>query len=79
MDNVCPMENAKQLADALGRAEIAQRLGVGATAVSNAVVRGAFPSSWYAVIRAMAKARGIDCPMKCFAWRAARPGRADAA
>ena len=54
------------LADALGRKAMADALGVGLTAVSNAVVRGQFPASWFLVVRAMAETAGKDCPPALF-------------
>ena len=55
--------------DALGRAEIAKATGVGLTAVSNAVVGGKFPSSWYAAIKNLAEHRGMECPEGLFKMR----------
>lgn len=54
------------IADAIGRRAIAEALGLGATAVSNAVVRGYFPATWFAVISGLCKQAGVDCPMTCF-------------
>lgn len=63
------MTTASQLADALGRKTIADALDVGLTAVSNAVVRGWFPSSWFLVIEALAKDAGVACPPELFKMR----------
>lgn len=60
------MITTSQLADALGRLQIAQVVGVGATAVSNAVVRGKFPSSWFLAVRALAEREGCECPPELF-------------
>ena len=57
------MKNASDLADAIGRKTIAEALGVGGTAVSNAVVRGSFPPSWYLVIKDLAE--GAKCETLC--------------
>lgn len=45
---------------------MADALDVGATAVSNAVVRGWFPSSWFLVVNDLAGERGIPCPPDLF-------------
>lgn len=60
-------ELCKELSNALGQRAISERLPkVGQTAVSNAVVRGAFPSSWYLAVRALCDERGIECPDGAF-------------
>jgi len=63
------MTQASQLADALGRKAIADAAGVGLTAVSNAVVRGWFPSSWFLVCKALADGAGVECPPHLFKMR----------
>lgn len=63
------MTTAPQLADAIGRKNIADALGVGLTAVSNAVVRGVFPSSWYLAVKSLADAGGHKCPPELFNMR----------
>lgn len=68
------MIKTSDLADALGRGEISKAVGVGATAVSNAVVAGRFPSSWYGAVKALADEKGVDCPMDLFAMRFAATG-----
>ena len=65
------MADTSTFARALGRKEMAQELGVGLTAISNAVVAGAFPAAWFNTLEALAKAKGIDCPRHLFAWRKA--------
>lgn len=60
------MTSASDIADAIGRKTIADALGVGLTAVSNAVVRGWFPSSWFLVIGELAERAGRDCPPELF-------------
>lgn len=64
------MTTASELADALGRKTIADALGVGLTAVSNAVVRGWFPSSWFLAVKSVADAAGQECPPALFKMRA---------
>lgn len=65
------MSKVHQICQVLGRKRIADSLGVGGTAVSNAVVAGVFPSSWFAVIADLCVAEGIDCPRDAFNWKAA--------
>ena len=60
------MTNALELADAIGRKKIASALGVGPTAVSNAVVRGWFPSSWFVGMTELAEKCGQSCPPELF-------------
>ena len=65
------MENTSDFARAIGRKEMAQALGVGVTAISNAVVAGSFPAAWFDALEALAKAKGQECPRDLFAWRRA--------
>ena len=60
------MDKAKHIADQLGQAKIALALGVGVTAVNNAVSREYFPATWYPVIRDMCRKAGLDCPESAF-------------
>ncbi|AEI70961.1 hypothetical protein [EBPR podovirus 2] len=71
------MTTASDLADALGRKTIADALGVLPTAVSNAVVRGWFPSSWFLAVKAIADAEGRECPPELFKMRAHNPSSVD--
>lgn len=57
---------AKKFAEALGRKDIAAAVGVKSTAVSNAVVRGWFPASWFIVVSDLANRKGLDCPPHLF-------------
>lgn len=57
---------ASDICDALGRKAIADRIGVGLTAVSNASVDGGFPAKWFAVLREMCAEVGIECPERLF-------------
>ena len=63
------MTNARKIADTLGRKAIAERLDVGETAVSNAVVRGWFPATWSKLLEQMCEDAGIDCPPAVFKMR----------
>ena len=65
------MEKTSQFARALGRKDMAQALGVGVTAISNAVVAGSFPAAWFDALEALAKEKGKECPRDLFAWRRA--------
>jgi hypothetical protein len=60
------IKSARELAQQLGQADIARQLKVGPTAVNNALARGAFPPSWYPVIRDMSLQKGIECPESAF-------------
>lgn len=64
------MMNASEFADALGRKKLADAVGVGTTAVSNAVVRGWFPASWFLVCDGLAGRAGVPCPPHLFRMRA---------
>ncbi len=72
------MTTASDLADALGRKTIADALGVLPQAVSNAVVRGWFPSSWFLAVKAIADAEGQQCPPELFKMRAHPPAHGNA-
>ncbi len=45
---------------------MSEALGVGATAISNSVVSGKFPPSWFVVMQALCKDAGIECPPSLF-------------
>lgn len=60
------MMTASELADAIGRKKLVAALPVGATAVSNAVVRGRFPSSWFLVVCRLAEEAGVVCDPALF-------------
>lgn len=65
------MTTARDIADAVGRKRLADTLGVGETAVSNAVVRGWFPSAWFLVVKDLADGAAVDCPPALFKMRLA--------
>lgn len=71
------MTTAIQLADAIGRKKIADAVGVLPTAVSNHVVRGVFPSSWFLAIQPLAIAAGQECPPALFKMRLPSPQAVD--
>lgn len=60
------MHTVSEIADAIGRRKIADTLNLGVTAVSNAVVRGTFPASWFLAIGELCEERGIECPPSLF-------------
>lgn len=61
--------NTHEFADQVGRKKIAQTVGVNAQAVSNAVVRGQFPSSWFVSCSQLAALIDVDCPAGLFGMR----------
>ena len=69
MEHIEAPLTVSDICDKLGRKAIAERLNVGATAVSNASVEQKFPAAWYAVIREMCGSSGIDCPLDAFNWK----------
>jgi len=62
------MIKSSDLVSALGRQEVAAALRIEPSAVSNAVKREKFPSSWFVVMKALADIKGIDCPMYLFSF-----------
>lgn len=60
------MTEAIHIADEIGRKRIADAVGVGVTAVSNAVVRNRFPASWFVAIEKLATEKGMNCPPELF-------------
>lgn len=60
------MQDTQRISETIGQRHIAEALGVGTTAVSNAVVRGIFPPSWFVVIKRLCSERGIECPEAAF-------------
>lgn len=63
------MQTASDVADILGRKEIAQRVGVGLTAVSAAVSEGKFRASWYLEIKALGEEKGVEIPDALFTFK----------
>ena len=53
----------------VGRQPMSRALGVGLTAISNAVVGGLFPAAWYDPLEKLAQEHGVECPRHLFAWR----------
>lgn len=66
---VLPMNKVSEICETVGRDAIMQRLGVKKSAVSNAVIAGQFPASWYAEVRALCEGAQIDCPIDAFGFK----------
>lgn len=60
--------DTKTFASTVTRSAMAARLGVGLTAISNGVVAGKFPASWFAVLKQLADEVGCECPLCLFAF-----------
>lgn len=71
------MTKTCDFADAVGRSNIAAAVGVNLKAVSNAVVRGAFPASWYVSCGRLAVQQGIECPPELFNMKINNPSNVD--
>jgi hypothetical protein len=65
--NLSAMNTAQEIADTLGREEIAARVGVRPSAVDQAVRTGKLPAAWYVVCKDMAKRRPL--PVHCFTFK----------
>jgi len=65
-------DQVKQIADALGSENIATACGVGAHSIRHAKCTGAFPSSWFIVVRGMCAEAGVDCPESAFSFKEAK-------
>lgn len=61
-----PKITASDICDVLGRRAIADKIGVGMSAVSNASVDGRFPAKWFRAIQSMCSDAGIECPDRLF-------------
>jgi hypothetical protein len=72
------MSKASILADALGRKSMSDAVGVGLTAISNAVIRGWFPSSWFLAVKELADQKGVECPPDLFRMRTGTPQNVNA-
>lgn len=58
-----------QIIDAIGADHLCQRFGVSAHALRFARFKGEFSGSWYAPLKEMCDAGGIDCPLDAFIWK----------
>ncbi len=65
-------ERTKQISEIfkeIGRQRIGESLDIGATAISNAVVDGSLPPSWFPTVRRLGIEAGIEVPERLFSWR----------
>jgi hypothetical protein len=62
------MADVEKICDTVGRNVIAKHLGVGGTAISNALDKGVFPARWFVVMAALCKDAGVDCPFEAFSF-----------
>ena len=69
MLNTARMETTLEIANALGRANMAKVLGVGMTTISAAVSDGMFPASWYLTIKALGAKQGVKVPDELFRFK----------
>ena len=60
------MSTASAIAEKLGKARIAERVGRPASAVSNAIKRGVFPAPWRPVIEEMAREKNVSVSDEVF-------------
>ena len=65
------MQTTHEVADALGRSEMATRIGVGLTAISAAVSEGMFRPAWYKTMSEMSAEKGFEIPDRLFRWKVA--------
>jgi hypothetical protein len=54
---------------ALGRENIAARIGVSDFSIRHARASGKFPASWYAPLREMCAEAGVACSLDAFNWK----------
>lgn len=60
----------REITDTLATDALCARLGVKPHSIRHARTTGTFPASWYAPLKAMCDAAGIECPMSAFNWKA---------
>ena len=60
------MKTVRDIVYGVGRDELTSALGFGKQAVSNAIAKNKFPSSWHAVVKSLADEAGIDVPESMF-------------
>ncbi len=63
------MITTHEVADTLGRKEMAARIGVGLTAISAAVCDGMFRPAWYKTMCEMGAEKGVEIPDRLFRWK----------
>ena len=62
------MTTVFEIVDAVGRANLRDKLGVSDTAISNALSRKRFPSKWYRLVNSECLSLGVECPMDLFSF-----------
>lgn len=60
------MASTHDIIRAIGRRDLATAVGVGLSAVDNALIRGTMPSAWYFAVAAICAERGVPCPPEAF-------------
>ena len=63
------MTNVREILDTLGRAVVADALGVTGKSLSAAAVSNRCPASWWLILSRLCAARGIDCPADLFTFK----------
>jgi len=61
-------KTSRDVVEALGRENICNRLGFSQTRISNHVVSGKFPPSWYLQLKIIADEQGYELPHSAFRW-----------
>lgn len=61
--------DTREVVYAIGRKKLVASLDVGETAISEAIVRGHFPSGWYPTIKSLAEKEGLEVSLSLFNWR----------
>jgi len=67
--NTARMKTTLEIANALGRKNMAFVLGVGMTTISAAVSDGKFPASWYLTIKALGAKSDVKVPDTLFSFK----------
>jgi len=62
-------EAVKSITDELGADAMCARLGVTEHSIRHARHTGAFPASWFPIVKTMAEDAGLQCPMEVFNWK----------
>lgn len=62
-------KTVRDVVNEIGRDRIANVLGVKQAAISNVVVSGAFPTSWYMVVKDLADETGAEAPDYLFKFK----------
>jgi len=73
MDKNSDTQTVALICDHVGRKVLADRLGVGKTAIGNAVSENLFPARWYVEVKALCDAHGLSCPASLFSFVRSEP------